>query len=400
MNATAIAALPGAIVDPVGARGSSLAICIVRTRAELHNLESAWNDLFDRARCDNVFLTYEWLAAWADAFCPGSSLFIVAISTETNGLIALAPLYISQSFLGGPRRLGLLGDRFVGSDYLDFLVDRECADAAMKCIREIIQSRHNEWDYIEFADVDSETLVTAFQSSMQAAGYVTQTLTGARCPFIALPPSAGAFLAGLPNKLRSNLKYYKRALQREGTLKLIDVTNNIDPAFAELVRLHERRFTSQNETSAFLAPEVRALHKSLAAKLAERRLAHIFLLELNGKAIAALYGFSIRGRMLFYQSGFDPEYSRFGVGTLLLGEVITACIESGHREFDFLRGDEAYKYRWATGTRTLYTERIFSRSPGGLAARVFFAALEWLRRAKRATTAHLHHQVTSSAQSR
>ena len=49
--------------------------------------------------------------------------------------------------------------------------------------------------------------------------------------------------------------------------------------------------------------------------------------------------------MLVYNSGHDAgEHGNLSPGIVLLGRLIEYAIEKGYREFDFLRGNEAYKY--------------------------------------------------------
>jgi hypothetical protein len=72
-----------------------------------------------------------------------------------------------------------------------------------------------------------------------------------------------------------------------------------------------------------------------------------------------MYGFSVGRNFFFYQSGFDPAYSRFSVGTLLLGSAIQASIQTGHSKFDFLRGAEPYKRLWTDNSSQLCTVRLF-----------------------------------------
>jgi CelD/BcsL family acetyltransferase involved in cellulose biosynthesis len=62
--------------------------------------------------------------------------------------------------------------------------------------------------------------------------------------------------------------------------------------------------------------------------------------------------------MLFYLSGFDPQWAAFSPGVLLIAHAIEEAIREGQQEFDFLRGNEPYKYLWgaqdsSTWQRTL-----------------------------------------------
>jgi CelD/BcsL family acetyltransferase involved in cellulose biosynthesis len=57
--------------------------------------------------------------------------------------------------------------------------------------------------------------------------------------------------------------------------------------------------------------------------------------------------------------GFDLEFSRSSLGTLIIVHPIEQAWREGALPFDFLRGEESYKYLWgaknsATVCRSLY----------------------------------------------
>jgi hypothetical protein len=55
--------------------------------------------------------------------------------------------------------------------------------------------------------------------------------------------------------------------------------------------------------------------------------------------------------MLVYNSGYDPGYAHVSAGMVLVGMMIEDAARLGLTVFDFLRGNEAYKYRFgATDT--------------------------------------------------
>jgi len=67
-------------------------------------------------------------------------------------------------------------------------------------------------------------------------------------------------------------------------------------------------------------------------------------LEMEGKRVAATLSFQNDDQVLLYNSGFDPEYSYFSVGFLLKAYLLKKSIEEGRKIYDFLRGEERYKY--------------------------------------------------------
>ena len=102
-------------------------------------------------------------------------------------------------------------------------------------------------------------------------------------------------------------------------------------------------------------------------------------MEVDEVPVAALYGWLIGGRWSYYQAGFDPAWSRQSPGFLLLAGTIRGDRGRG-LEYDMLRGDEAFKRRFATPSRAV---RSILLAPRGHHAHINAAAMDRLRRAWR-----------------
>ena len=60
-----------------------------------------------------------------------------------------------------------------------------------------------------------------------------------------------------------------------------------------------------------------------------------------------------RGKLLLYNSGYDPSENALSPGFVLMTEEVRLAIEAGLSEVDFLRGDEKYKYALGARDRQL-----------------------------------------------
>jgi CelD/BcsL family acetyltransferase involved in cellulose biosynthesis len=57
-----------------------------------------------------------------------------------------------------------------------------------------------------------------------------------------------------------------------------------------------------------------------------------------------------------YNSGLDAErFGRLSAGVVLTAHAINMAIDLGRHEFDFLRGNEDYKYRLGAQDTILYS---------------------------------------------
>ena len=99
----------------------------------------------------------------------------------------------------------------------------------------------------------------------------------------------------------------------------------------------------------------------------ERGWLRLWLAEIEGRAVAAWYGFRFGGADWYYQFGRDPEWDKASVGLVLLAHTVRDAVEAGQREYRLLRGGESYKERFATGDPGIETVAVPRGARGRLA---------------------------------
>jgi CelD/BcsL family acetyltransferase involved in cellulose biosynthesis len=173
------------------------------------------------------------------------------------------------------------------------------------------------------------------------------------CPYVALPESWDAYTRGLGKRMRSNIGYYERLLTRTCPDAHTDLSgpDTLDEAMGALFDLHGRRWRSRMMPGVLGSRAARSFHRDVARRFSERGWLRLHVTRAGGSIVAALYCFAYRGRTYYYLGGFDPSLGRLSIGTTLTAAAIRHAIGEGNAEFDFLRGHEAYKYRWAPAER-------------------------------------------------
>jgi hypothetical protein len=78
------------------------------------------------------------------------------------------------------------------------------------------------------------------------------------------------------------------------------------------------------------------------------------LVEPHGRVTAAAFSYEDGRGYYLYNSGYDPDLRHVAPGIVLLGALIESTADSERAIFDFLKGDEAYKYRLGASARQLY----------------------------------------------
>ncbi|RKE22286.1 GNAT family N-acetyltransferase [Streptomyces sp. TLI_171] len=132
----------------------------------------------------------------------------------------------------------------------------------------------------------------------------------------------------------------------------------------ELLRLHRlRREAAADGVSSFGADRL-PLHRRLLETAVPGCGPAFQVARRHDEPVGVLYGFRWADRFAYYQIGWDPRWAADSLGTALIDAALRSCAAEGVRTFDFLRGDEPYKYRFGAVDRT-DTGWLLPRGPGG-----------------------------------
>ena len=157
-----------------------------------------------------------------------------------------------------------------------------------------------------------------------------------------------------------NIPSYEKKLRELGTL----VIESLPPdEFEQIFALHEKEWRNKWDTSGLLDPRVQSFLKQLSVMGASSFGIKIDILRLNRRIIAFQYGYQSNGRYVLYRTGYDPDFSVYAPGKLLVKETIAACFTPpGFEIFDFGTGFERYKKEWSD--ETIKVGRLIFSSPG------------------------------------
>jgi len=134
----------------------------------------------------------------------------------------------------------------------------------------------------------------------------------------------------------------------------------VDAYFAQLVDLHQQRWTASGKPGCFASERFTRFHHSLAHTLVPAGQAILARLRHGAGPLAVLYGFTTGTKFDFYQCGVLPE--RHGKvkspGTVVHLLLMEWLAGRGFTTYDFLRGSADYKKRLATASRQLVTVQV------------------------------------------
>jgi CelD/BcsL family acetyltransferase involved in cellulose biosynthesis len=163
-----------------------------------------------------------------------------------------------------------------------------------------------------------------------------------RCPVIELPGDWDAYLARLSGKDRHELRRKLRRADAAGArVEVARTAAAVGGLMYDFLALHRK---SKVGKSRFMDDRMEAFFREMGAAMAAAGWAALWLLRLDDRPAAALFCFEYAGTVGLYNSGFDPDLRAASPGVVLIARTIEDAIARGFRRYDFLRGDEPYKY--------------------------------------------------------
>ena len=298
--------------------------------------EVVWNGVLARAGGFVPFLSWPWQTLWWQDFAEGRRLKILRVSDSSGEPQGLLPLYEKVSGIWQ-----LVGGVDI-SDYLDVLALRGREEEVWS---ELLQHRAADpgvWD-LHCLRASSPT-VSIVPSLARAFGLSTVLQREERCPVVALPRSWDDYLARLAPKERHELRRKLRRLEREwpdARVSFHASPEGLERAMTTFLSLHRKSKTGK---ARFMDARMEGFFRQIAAALAARGWLRLWFLERDGTAVASFFCLEFGGSVGLYNSGFDPAHAALSPGIVLLCHVIRDAIERGFDRFDFLRGEEPYKY--------------------------------------------------------
>jgi CelD/BcsL family acetyltransferase involved in cellulose biosynthesis len=320
----------------------SLKFELITTFERFEALHDEWNALLLLNATNVIFLTWQWQSTWWQSYQPGD-MWVLTARDEANTLVGIAPWFREA----GSNVLRPIGCVAV-TDYLDILVIPQYRELFCQGVAEHL-AEHRGWiSQISLCNTpgNSPTL-EILPRSLAERGFAVNVREQEVCPAIMLPSDFEAYLGQLDKKQRHEARRkLRRAAENDAHVEWYIVGPGHDLE-AELEKFIKLMAASDVEKTAFLDdPQNLGFFRAMVRRVAACGWLQLAFLTVSGDPAAAYLNFDYDNRILVYNSGLYPEkYGYLSVGIVLLLRLIEHAIEQGRSVFDFLRGNEEYKYR-------------------------------------------------------
>lgn len=318
---------------------------------------ASWNALVEESIADTPFSRHEYLSQWWKTRGGGewqNAELVLVSAREGEQLTGIAPLFIAEH--DGRRALMLVGSIEI-SDYLDLIVRADDLARFLSGLLDYAASV-GKWSAIDWYNLpDSSPTLAALKAEAEKRGWTHTEEIYRPTPRIPLNGSFDEYLARIDKKQRHEIRRkMRRAAESEKNVRfyIVNGTEDIDAEIGAFFDL----MVQSPEKELFLHPVMR---EQMTATIHEAH-AHGYLwlgfLEVDGAKTAASLNFDYRNKLWGYNSGVSSEHRELSPGWVLLAHTIQWCCENGRYEFDFMRGDEEYKYRFGGVNRHVMRVKI------------------------------------------
>lgn len=167
-----------------------------------------------------------------------------------------------------------------------------------------------------------------------------------------LPATFDDYLTAIGKKQRHEVRRKRRRYEEHVGELVYDTHDETCTALEEFFRLHRM---SGGAKGSFMTPE----HEDFFRGLIEHPGWRIDALRIPGedRYAAALFLYVDTEGMYVYNSAYDPALADASPGVAIIGAAIERAIDEDLPRFDFLKGDEVYKFRLGAEERPLFRVR-------------------------------------------
>jgi CelD/BcsL family acetyltransferase involved in cellulose biosynthesis len=316
--------------------------------SELTPLTSDWNAILAESVTDVPFLRHEYLSAWWATRGGGEwseSQLAVVTAHQDGRLAGIAPLFADRNREGSPALL-LLGSIEI-SDYLDIITRPEDLPIFLNGLLDFIaRPGLPNWQMLDWHNLpEASPTLPALQAEAEKRGWIFSLERTYHVPSIPLPGDFTTYLAGIDKKQRHEIRRKMRRAEESGRAVRWYIVEDGSSLESEVEAFLELMTEDPGKAAFLTLPMRRQMHLACQAAF-EHDWLQLAFLEVDGQKAAGYLNFDYLNHIWVYNSGLDRRFMDLSAGWVLLGDLLQWANENKRTEFDFMRGDEDYKYRF------------------------------------------------------
>lgn len=346
-------------------------IDVIEDMDTFNRLKDNWHQVYDADPHATLFLSWTWLSGWLANLASPWIILAARDSESAARYLAFFPLRLDVRIDKSGRLSNDL--RMAGSyaaDYAGFISRPEAeADVIPAFARHI---KRMNWaclfiDNFTGPEARFRKLLSCFSQpkfNIEQLNRITSIdhIDNALCPYVNLPGEWDAYLETLSANTRQKLRRLLREVDANHAYRVTHATaETVNTDLNTLLRFWETKWRPRKGK---LVDNLVRSNRSMLLRSFERGLLFLPTLWIGERPLAALAILMDERKksFLFYMTGRDETFEGPQPGLILHGHSIRHAIAHGMKRYDFLRGNERYKYSFGVEEMRLHCYVVATRS--------------------------------------
>ena len=334
---------------------SQTTIRVVTEACEFQAMAPIWNRLLeDCPGQSSMYLTHEWLATWWKHFGKERRLNLLLFEREGR-VIAIVPLARNEYRIGPFKLDALESITWTSCNYVGLILAEHLDEVMVVLLDYLKKNLRGVTLILRLSLITEESqFLRALKSNMaQTEGLIFKDIVRTLAPYLELPSSCKEYLDSLRKNRRKLLNRMLNGLKRNNRIVELRQCNadSLEEDLRRFFDLHQERWQSVGLRGSFADPRYREFQREVAWKFLNRGWLNLSTLTIDGDAASVKFGCIYNHKFYAITTGRNIRYLNYNVGHLHIFEAIKYAISRGLREYDFMQGDEPYKFYWTKSAR-------------------------------------------------
>jgi tetratricopeptide (TPR) repeat protein len=349
-------------------------IDVIDDFASFERLKPDWDDIYDADPDAQIFLSWAWMSQWIPM--SSGAWFILAAKPEPEArYVAIFPLRwrLKEDKTGFYNEIVMTGN--YAADYTGFICRPEFDERAIGAFARHFKRlnwRRLNLDYVRMTEARSRALLLNFSDKRfetQSGSRINKqdNINNLLCPSVSLPDQWDSYLATRTStNMRQKLRRFLRQIEADPSFRITHSQGDeVERDLRILLKFWAAKWGHRkgDRLASILKSNLMMLRRCAEA-------GHLFL-PMLWRGDQPLGGLASlvdpwKKAIHFYLAGRDESFNDPPPGLVLHAHSIRYAIGQGIKTYDFLRGNEAYKYSFGAKERQIACIVVSTRSERNL----------------------------------
>lgn len=347
-------------------RNSTVRIVEINRLDEISQFESEWTRILSTKEKSNVNYSFEWTYLLYKHMGDESKnrLYVIEDGNKILGFIPLIKHVSKGKMLFPIRQLSFIGEKAGINDFCDFIIE-ENEKSLIECFFSHLKQNKSKWDSLHLKYLtEACSNLDAIQDALTKFSIEYAQAICTRVLYIDLNSyeNSDLYFKSLSRNMRRELRKRINKLNAYKTYRYERNSSVPSRSLLDIIRRlntkRQRQIGREScfENHAFLGFLEEMIHTFRANGTLEFSLIYI-----EDKPVSYTLGFKYHNIYYHWSIGFDSDYSHVSPNKVHHKLLIEDLFKDKISEFNFMRGDSEYKFKWTKTYRNSYRMRILNK---------------------------------------